>query len=82
MGSPTNVQRLPTSDVDIADGLQSLANDVRAGKIGARRCFVVFETPHGDGGALAGTFFGVPAPALHIVGMLEFAKFQLIAEHR
>jgi len=80
MGSPPNVQRLPTSDVSIAEGLEALARDVRSGKTGARRCLVVIERPGVDGGDVGSVFFGAPAAGMHLVGLLEYAKANVIAE--
>lgn len=80
----------PVSTIDpvglVVDGLETLARDMREGKfpVPVRRVVVVVsgpsESPGEDGVGLC--FFGAEASLITVVGMLELAKAQAIAEEQ
>lgn len=65
----------PTSE-DKAAFLELLAGRVRSGKLNIARAVLIFTDPEGDVGYEP---FGEPTDMGKLVGMVEFAKFKMIA---
>lgn len=63
----------------VADGLEAVARDVRAGRmpVTVRRCLVIVSGPDADGDGVGAVYLGAKASMMETMGMLELAKIQL-----
>lgn len=75
-----NLHEIPSVKSNIADGLEWLAKQVRAGNLGARQCVVVLEELNSDTVTVGFSYFGNQSTTTQIVGMLEMAKFNAMLE--
>lgn len=72
--------QLPTHADAIADGLEQMAKDIRAGKLRflPTRCAVIMSGRAGEHDDFVFGFYGADTCTAQVVGMLELAKFSVI----
>lgn len=76
----TNVREIRTANTAIADGLEAVAAYIRSGKVAARCVVVVIDHVERDYTSVGAVYFGNPCTGPQLVGMLECAKFNVLAE--
>lgn len=71
---------LPSHADAIADGLEQMAQDIRAGKLRflPTRCAVIMSGRAGEHDDFVFGFYGAETGTAQVVGMLELAKFNVI----
>lgn len=70
----TNFQQL------VAEGLEETARAVRAGELTPHRAFIVMVHKEHGADVVSGHMFGAEASLPEVVGMLECAKHETIAQ--
>lgn len=83
--SRLSVIAAPATSATIAEELEQLARELRAGEfpVDVRRAIVVVSGPVGAGEDGVGTIYlGATSSVIQVVGMLESAKFNVLCDQR